>query len=69
MYLFVYLFIFGCTGSSLQPAGSLVAARGTFSCGMQDLVPKQGSNPGPLHSEHEVLPTEPPEKSPLGVLK
>ena len=57
---------------------SISAAEG-LSCGTQDLlvvasgllvvacmwivVPNQGSNPGPLHWEHRVLPTGPPGKS------
>jgi len=39
-----------------------VAALG-LSCGLKDLVPDQGSNPGPLHWEHRVLATGPPGKS------
>ena len=37
----------------------------TLSCGMHagSSSPNQGSNPGPLHWEHEVLPTGPPGKS------
>ena len=38
-------------------------ARGIFSCGMRDLFPDQGSNPGPLHWECGVLTTGPPGKS------
>ena len=34
-----------------------------FSCSMQDLVPEQGSNPGPLHWECAILATGPPGKS------
>ena len=34
-----------------------------LSCGMWDLVPRQGSNLGPLHWEHRVLATGPPRKS------
>ena len=34
-----------------------------LSSGMQDLVPDQGSNPGPLHWECGVLTTGPPGKS------
>ena len=34
-----------------------------FSCGMWDLVPPQGMEPSPLHWEHGVLATGPPEKS------
>ena len=34
-------------------------------CGVQDLFPDQGLNPGPLHWEHRLLTTEPPGKSPL----
>ena len=44
-YLFIY---FGCTGSSLQHAGSLVAAFGLLvAARMQDLVPRPGIKPGP----------------------
>ena len=34
-----------------------------LSCGIWDLVPWPGSNPGPLHWEHRVLTTGPPGKS------
>ena len=30
----IFIYLFGCTGSSLQQVGSLVAARGLLSCGM-----------------------------------
>ena len=36
-----------CVGSSLWHAGSLVEACGIFSCGIQDLVPWPGIEPGP----------------------
>ena len=36
----------------------------TVSYSMWDLVPEQGSDPGPLHWEHGVLTTGPPGKSP-----
>ena len=67
IYLSIYLFIFGSAGSQLRQAGSLVAACGIFfqlqhACGIQ--FPDQGSNLGPLHWEHGVLPTGPPGKSP-----
>ena len=55
IYLFIYLF--GCLGSQLQHAGSLVVA-----CEIQ--FPDQGSNPGPLHWEHGISTTGPPGKSP-----
>ena len=49
--------------------GIFVAVYGIFSYGMQtrncstqDIV--QGSNPGPLHWGHRVVPTGPPRKSP-----
>ena len=35
----------------------------TLSCSVRDLVPWPGIEPGPLHWEHGVLPTGPPEKS------
>ena len=38
LYFFlIFIYLFGCTGSSLQQVGSLVAARQLFSCGMQTL--------------------------------
>ena len=37
----------------------------TFSCGMQDLVPQQGTEPGPPQWEHGVLASGLPGKSPL----
>ena len=58
--------------------GIFVTACGIFSCSIQDLLlryadslvvacgiqfPDQGSNPGPLHWEHGILPTGPPGKS------
>ena len=36
----------------------------TLSCGKRDLVPWPGIKPGPLHWEHGVLATGPPEKFP-----
>ena len=36
---------------------------------MRDLVLDEGSNPGPLHWEHGVLPTGPPRKSPRFLFK
>ena len=75
IHLFIYL---GCTGSQLWQACSFVAARCLLSCstwapqlwhansqlqhacGIQ--FPDQGLNPGPLHQEHGVLTTAPPEK-------
>ena len=76
--LFVYknVYIFGCTGSWLWHAESLVAAWvsffffflscgfGTLSCGIWDLFSDQGSNPSSLHWEHGVLAPGPPGKSP-----
>ena len=46
-YIFIYLF--GCTGSWLQPTGSsiLVVKCGIFSCGVWDLVPWSGIEPQP----------------------
>ena len=48
--------LFGCTGSLLWHAGSLVVTRGIQ-------FPDQGSNPGPLRWERRVLATGPPGKS------
>ena len=50
-YLFFYIYLFGCTGSSLQHVGSLVVACGVY-------FPDWGSNPSPLH-----WPLGPPGKS------
>ena len=36
----------------------------TFHCGMWDLLPWRELKPGPLHWEHGVLATGPPENSP-----
>ena len=46
---FLFIYYFGCAGSQLQHAGSLVAACGLLSWGMQlrDLVPPPGIEPGP----------------------
>ena len=41
-----------------------VLACGSFSCGLWDLVPWPGREPGPLPWEHGVLATGPPGKSP-----
>ena len=75
-YLFIYLF--GCSGSSLWYVRSLVAVFGIFSCDTQaPLVavcgilvaaceiqfPDQRSNLDPLHWDHGVLTTELPGKS------
>ena len=40
-----------------------------FSCGMQDLVPQPGIEPGPPQWERGVLAAGPPGKSPLLYLK
>ena len=76
IYLFIYLF--GCTRSQLRWGGALDAVRGLLSCGRWALqlwhvnsqswhacgiFPDQGSNPGPLHWEHRVLSTVLPGKS------
>ena len=59
-------------GSYFWPAAFLVVACRLLSCGMWTSqlqhacgiqFPDQGSNPGPLHQEHEVLPTGPRGKS------
>ena len=79
IYIYVYIYFFGCTGSQLWQAASLVAAHWLVSCstwtpqlrhGNSQLqhahgiqFPDQGSNPGPLHWEHGVLSTAPPGKS------
>ena len=66
------IYLFGCIGSQLQQASSLVVAQGVLSCGsLAPLLqhacriqfPDQGSNPGPLHWERGVLTTVPPGKS------
>ena len=51
-----------CVGSFLKYLFVYLAALG-LSCGLWDLVPEQGWNPGPLHWEHRVLTTAPPGKS------
>ena len=55
-YLFFYVYLFGCIGSSLQHAGSLLVACGVY-------FPEWGSNPSPLHWQCGVLATGPPGKS------
>ena len=78
--LFSFIYLFGCTGSQLWQAGSLVDACGLLSCSLPApqlwhvnsqlqhacgiQFPDQGSNPGPLHWEHGLLTTAPPGKSP-----
>ena len=65
-------FFFGCAGSQLQHTRSSVFVAAfrilvvacdllVAACGIQ--FPVQGSNPGTLHWEHEVLATGPPKKS------
>ena len=49
--------------SGLGCAGSQRWHTGSFSYGMQDLIPNLGSNPGPLHWECGVLDTGQPGKS------
>ena len=48
-YFFNLFYLFGCTGSSLQHAGSsiFIATCGIFRCGMRDLALKQGWNSDP----------------------
>ena len=49
----------------MQHAGIVSCHLQSLSCGVWDLVPTQGSNPGLLHWEPGVLATEPPGISPL----
>ena len=53
----IYLFILSAPSLSRGMQDLLVAT-----C-MWDLVPPPGTEPGPLHWEHGVLPTGPPGKS------
>ena len=70
LFLFTYLAVPGPTcgtrglPSSLWHTGPLAAQCEllVMACGTK--FPDQGSNPGPLHSEHRVLATEPPGTSP-----
>ena len=50
---FIYLNIY-------KAAAGLSWGMWTFRCGMWDLVPCKGLQPGPLHAEHRVLATGPP---------
>ena len=61
IYLFIY---FGCARSQLRCADCLVAACGLLVAARGIWFADQGSNPGPLHWEHVVLPTGPPGESP-----
>ena len=60
----VLIYLFGCTGSKMQHAGSLilVAEYGIW-------FPDQGLNPVPLHWEWGVSATRPPGKSLNAFLK
>ena len=74
-HLFSFIYLFGCPGSQLQYTGSSIftVACGIFVCvcvackrlvaarGIQ--FSDQGSNPGPLHWDHEVLASAPQGKS------
>ena len=62
------IYLFGCTGSWLQHAGSLVMVCQLLSaaCGIQ--FPDQGLNLGPLHWELRVPATGPPERSPADII-
>ena len=78
-YFLIFIYLFGCAGSQLRLAGSLVAARLLLSCGTQApqlwhvnsqlwhacgiQFPDQGLNLGSLHWECGVLTTAPPGKS------
>ena len=64
-----YFYLFGCTGSQLQHAGSLAAAfkHLVAACGIQ--FPDEGSNPGPLHWKGRVSATGPPGKCPYSVFE
>ena len=53
----IFIFLFGCIGSSLHHERSLL------SCTVWDPVPWPRIKPGPLHWEHGVLVTAPPVKS------
>ena len=52
----IFIYLFGCTGV-------LVVAWRIFSCGMWDLAPLPGVEPGPLHWKCRVLATGPSGKS------
>ena len=56
---FISIYLFGCTGSQLWYAGSLIFI---VVCRIQ--FPDQGWNLDPMHWKCEVLPTGPPGKSP-----
>ena len=50
-HLFVYLAALGLSCSTWDPDFGIR----TLSCGVWDLVPQPGIEPGPLHREHRVL--------------
>ena len=68
-FLKIFIYLFGCIGSQLQHAGSLVVACEPLvaACGIQ--FPNQGSNLGALHWERGVFATGPPGKSLLLLFK
>ena len=69
MYLGVFIYL-GCAGSQLWHLASSFRRAGSFRCSMNSQLrhacgtqfPNQGLNLGPLHWEHGLLPTGPPEK-------
>ena len=61
--LFLFKYLFGCTGSQLQHVGSLVAAREILVVPCEIQFFDQGLKPSPLHWEHRVLATRSPGKS------
>ena len=56
-----YLFILKDLFTYLAALG-LSCSMWTFSCGVWEVFPDQGSNPGALHWEHRVLATGPSGK-------
>ena len=67
--LYIYIYLFCCTGPQLRQARSLVVACDSqlqHACGIS--FPDQQSNPGPLQQECGVLTTVPPGKSLYDIL-
>ena len=58
--IFIFIYLFGRTRSSLQLAGSLVVVCGLLIAVHGIWFPDQGANPGPLHWECVVFTPEPP---------
>ena len=68
-FFFFNIYLFSCTRSQLQHAGSLVETHEPIAAAYGIQFPNQRSIPGPWHWEGRVSATGPPGKSPFNTFK